>query len=215
MAVSDQATSLLSLTQRQLDRVVSPSTRRETYDRALDLAATRPGAFVRFEALVLPSTSSLLRTYPIPPVLSTPAKVYQSFLALLIALSLPPILVFTTFFLSTLLLTLGTAILFTLFWTGVALLLLVPALFFAAGCAVFLWSWAVGSFIVARWLAKRTGFDFGFGMGKDGNASQEKVVKVEAGRNKTGLLGGEEKNGVYGVEVYKKEADTPVVDPEL
>lgn len=47
MAAADQATTLVALAQRQLDRVVSPSTRRETWSRTLDLAARRPGAFVR------------------------------------------------------------------------------------------------------------------------------------------------------------------------
>jgi hypothetical protein len=85
----------------------------------------------------------------------------QSFIALLTALSLPPILLFTTFVLSTLLLTLGAAFLFTLFWTAVALLFLVPSLFIAAGCTIVLWAWAVGCFVAARWLARRTGFGFG------------------------------------------------------
>jgi len=166
MAVADQATTLVALAQRQLDRVVSPSTRRETWDRVLDLAARRPGVF--------------------------------TFIALLTALSLPPILLFTTFLLSTLLLSLGAAILFTLFWTGVALFILVPSLFIAAGCAIFLWTWAVGSFIAARWLAHRTGFDFGFGSSSEGHGQ---VAKTVGERHRTAALDG-------GFDVYKKEPVT-------
>jgi len=61
MAVADQATTLAALAQRQLDRVVSPSTRRETWDRTLDVAARRPGAFVRQPSPFPP---------PLPPSLS-------------------------------------------------------------------------------------------------------------------------------------------------
>ncbi|OIW29386.1 hypothetical protein CONLIGDRAFT_680237 [Coniochaeta ligniaria NRRL 30616] len=173
MAVADQATTIVALAQRQLDRVVSPSTRRETWDRTLDLAARRPGVF--------------------------------TFIAVLAALSLPPILLFTTFVLSTLLLTLGAAILFTLFWTGVALFLLVPSLFIAAGCAIFLWTWAVGSFIAARWLAQRTGFDFGFGSSSEG---QGQVAKANGGQHKTATLDGR-------FDVYEKEPGIVAHDVKL
>jgi hypothetical protein len=133
--------------------------------------------------------------------------VEQSFIALLIALSLPPILLFTIFVLSTLLLTLGAAILFTLFWTGVALFLLVPSLFVAGGCAIFLWTWAVGSFIAARWLARQTGFDFGFGSSSE---AQGQVVKTNGERHKAAALDG-------GFDVYKKEPVTVAhgIKPEL
>jgi hypothetical protein len=94
----------------------------------------------------------------------------QTFLTLLTALTVPPVLLFATFALSTLLFGLGAAVLFALFWIGIALFFfLLPTLFFAAGCAVFLWTWAVGSFLVARWLSRRTGFDFGFGLFGDGD----------------------------------------------
>ncbi|KAJ9130703.1 hypothetical protein NKR19_g9796 [Coniochaeta hoffmannii] len=171
MAVADQATTLAALAQRQLDRVVSPSTRRETWDRTLDVAARRPGAF--------------------------------TFLALLTALSLPPTFLFAAFVLSTLLLALGAAVLFALFWTGVALLLLVPSLFVAAGCAVFLWAWAVGSFVAVRWVAGRTGFDLGFGEGGGGGGAGGK-------RQGTAKLDGRLEG--YGKELEKEYND---VEAEL
>ena len=115
----------------------------------------------------------MLSYVPPPPILhfllclSHPlADTRKTFLALLTALSLPPTLLFATFALSTLLFSLGAAALFALFWTGVALLLLVPSLFVAAGCAVFLWAWAVGSFVVVRWVAGRMGVELGFGESK-------------------------------------------------
>lgn len=130
-----------------------------------------------------------------------------TFIALLAALSLPPILLFATFVLSTLLLTLGAAVLFTLFWTGIALCLLVPSLFVAAGFAIFLWTWAVGSFIAARWLAQRAGFDLGFGSGSgsgSGSKAQGHAVKTVGERRKTASLDG-------GPDVYENEPETVVL----
>ena len=42
--------------------------------------------------------------------------------------------------------------LFSLFWIGVAFLALVPAVLVTSSIAVLVWAWAVGSFLVARWL---------------------------------------------------------------
>jgi hypothetical protein len=67
-------------------------------------------------------------------------------------LSFLPLLIFLTFSLSTILFALGAAIVFALFWIGVALLILVPALLVTSSIAVLVWGWAVGSFVVARWL---------------------------------------------------------------
>ncbi|KAB5576087.1 hypothetical protein GE09DRAFT_614791 [Coniochaeta sp. 2T2.1] len=151
MAVTEKATTLLALAQRQLDRVVSPSTRRESWDRAVDFSARRPALFM--------------------------------FLTLLTLLTAPPILLFTTFVSSTILLALGAAVVFTLFWTGVALFFLVPALFIAVGFAMFFWAWAVASFIVARWLAGRMGFEV-FGSGSGSGLGSGLVVKTNWERTK-------------------------------
>lgn len=39
-----------------------------------------------------------------------------------------------------------------MFWIGVAFLLLVPTVLVTSSIAVLVWGWAVGSFVVARWL---------------------------------------------------------------
>ncbi|CAF3450534.1 hypothetical protein SNK03_002333 [Fusarium graminearum] len=75
-----------------------------------------------------------------------------SFIVSQLLLSFLPLLMFLTFSLSTILFALGAAIVFALFWIGVALLVLVPALLVTSSIAVLVWGWAVGSFVVARWL---------------------------------------------------------------
>ncbi|KAF4344328.1 hypothetical protein FBEOM_1722 [Fusarium beomiforme] len=75
-----------------------------------------------------------------------------SFIVSQLLLSFLPLLIFLTFSLSTIVFALGAAIVFALFWIGVALLVLVPALLVTSSIAVLVWSWAIGSFIIARWL---------------------------------------------------------------
>ncbi|RGP63404.1 hypothetical protein FLONG3_9893 [Fusarium longipes] len=75
-----------------------------------------------------------------------------SFIVSQLLLSFLPLLIFLTFSLSTILFALGAAIVFALFWVGVALLILVPALLVTSSVAVLVWGWAMGSFVVARWL---------------------------------------------------------------
>ncbi|KAL5601849.1 hypothetical protein FOBRF1_009382 [Fusarium oxysporum] len=75
-----------------------------------------------------------------------------SFIVSQLLLSFLPLLIFLTFSLSTILCALGAAIVFALFWIGVALLVLVPALLVTSSIAVLVWGWAIGSFIIARWL---------------------------------------------------------------
>ncbi|KAF7561523.1 hypothetical protein G7046_g2629 [Stylonectria norvegica] len=67
-------------------------------------------------------------------------------------LSFLPLLTFAIFSVSTVAFALGAAILFSLFWIGVAFMLLVPTLLVTSSIAVLVWGWAVGSFVVARWL---------------------------------------------------------------
>ncbi|RKL16397.1 hypothetical protein BFJ68_g5010 [Fusarium oxysporum] len=76
----------------------------------------------------------------------------SSFVVSQLLLSFLPLLIFLTFSLSTILFALGAAIVFALFWIGVALLVLVPALLVTSSIAVLVWGWAIGSFIIARWL---------------------------------------------------------------
>ncbi|EWG47352.1 hypothetical protein FVEG_07481 [Fusarium verticillioides 7600] len=75
-----------------------------------------------------------------------------SFIVSQLLLSFLPLLIFLTFSLSTIIFVLGAAIVFALFWIGVALLVLVPALLVTSSIAVLVWGWAIGSFIIARWL---------------------------------------------------------------
>ncbi|KAG4030397.1 hypothetical protein MFRU_012g01330 [Monilinia fructicola] len=103
-----------------------------------------------------------------------------TFLLTTLAISLPPLLLFTTFTLSVLAFSFISAILFSLFWIGIATILLVPTLFITCGLGIFIWVWAVSSWIVARWLygfvpaSKGTG-EFRFQNGK------KLVVKKEEG----------------------------------
>lgn len=76
----------------------------------------------------------------------------QTFLAAQLIFSFIPLLTFAIFSLSTVAFAFFAAIVFSLFWIGVALLVLVPALLVTFSIAVLVWAWAVGSFIVARWL---------------------------------------------------------------
>ncbi|KAI6776286.1 hypothetical protein HG530_000231 [Fusarium avenaceum] len=75
-----------------------------------------------------------------------------SFIVSQLLLCLLPLLIFLTFSVSTIVFVLGVAAVFALFWIGVALLILVPALIFTSSIAVLVWGWAVGSFVIARWL---------------------------------------------------------------
>ncbi|KAF5019094.1 hypothetical protein F66182_8907 [Fusarium sp. NRRL 66182] len=75
-----------------------------------------------------------------------------SFVVSQLLLSFLPLLVFLIFSLSTVVFALGSAVVFALFWIGVALLILVPTLLVTSSIAVLVWGWAVGSFVVARWL---------------------------------------------------------------
>ncbi|KAF4440134.1 kinase [Fusarium acutatum] len=75
-----------------------------------------------------------------------------SFIVSQLLLSFLPLLIFLTFSLSTIVFALGAAIVFALFWIGVALLVLVPALLVTSSIAVLVWGWAIGSFVIARWL---------------------------------------------------------------
>lgn len=85
-----------------------------------------------------------------PPALANlPA---QSFVATQLLFSFLPLLLFAAFAACTVVFALGAAIFFALFWIGIALLLLVPALLVASSIALLVWGWALGSFLIARWL---------------------------------------------------------------
>ncbi|POR31526.1 Uncharacterized protein TPAR_08255 [Tolypocladium paradoxum] len=96
--------------------------------------------------------SSRRRAYDSASALASSRPVLFSFAASQLLLSFLPLLLFVVFSASTVAVALGAAILFALFWIGVAFLLLVPALLVTSSVAVLVWAWAVGSFLVARWL---------------------------------------------------------------
>ncbi|KAI8951214.1 hypothetical protein F4801DRAFT_304700 [Xylaria longipes] len=72
------------------------------------------------------------------------------FIAAQLLTALIPLLLFATFVLSTATLAFACAVAFALFWTGIALFVLVPTLFLTFGVAVFVWLWAVGTYLVFR-----------------------------------------------------------------
>jgi hypothetical protein len=76
----------------------------------------------------------------------------KTFLFSQLLFSLLPLSLFTSFVLGTILLSLVSALLFSLFWVGVALLILVPTLFITVSLAFIFWVWAIGSFLVAKWV---------------------------------------------------------------
>jgi hypothetical protein len=76
----------------------------------------------------------------------------QSFLLIQLLLSFTPLLLFGSFAVATILFSFISALLFSLFWIGAALLVLVPILFVTVSLGIGLWVWAVGSFLLARWV---------------------------------------------------------------
>ncbi|KAH7309565.1 hypothetical protein B0I35DRAFT_440236 [Stachybotrys elegans] len=103
-----------------------------------------------------------------------------SFLATQLLFALLPLLLFASFAASTVAFALGAALVFSLFWIGVAFMVLVPSLLLTASVAVLAWAWAVGGFVVARWLYERLS-GAGAGAGADGEAAKKPtpVLKIE------------------------------------
>ncbi|KYK57118.1 hypothetical protein DCS_04125 [Drechmeria coniospora] len=92
------------------------------------------------------------RAYDSASTFASSRPILFSFAASQLALSFLPLLLFVFFAASTVAFALGTAIVFALFWISLAFLVLVPALLVTSSIAVFVWAWALGSFLVARWL---------------------------------------------------------------
>lgn len=80
----------------------------------------------------------------------------QSFLAVQIILSALPLLLFVSFSLVTLVVVLVAAIAFSVFWIGAALLILVPTLLAAFFGGLFVWIWAVGTYLFCRFAYRVT-----------------------------------------------------------
>jgi hypothetical protein len=56
-------------------------------------------------------------------------------------------------------------------------MLLVPALLVSSSIALLVWAWAVGSFLVARWLYNRV--PISASVAKDGNGVQGKIERTD------------------------------------
>ena len=67
-----------------------------------------------------------------------------------IALSALPFLLFVTFAVLTLVLSVVAALAFSVFWIGVAVLILVPTLLTLLFAGVFVWIWAIGTYLFCR-----------------------------------------------------------------
>ncbi|KAK7426430.1 hypothetical protein QQZ08_007025 [Neonectria magnoliae] len=98
------------------------------------------------------SPSSRQRAYDQTAEFAAARPVLFSFIVGQFLFSFLPVLLFATFSLSTVAFSLGVALVFALFWIGVAFMVLVPTLLLTSSIAVLIWGWAVGSFLVARWL---------------------------------------------------------------
>jgi hypothetical protein len=68
-----------------------------------------------------------------------------------------------------------------LFWIGVAFMLLVPTLLVTSSIAVLVWGWAVGSFLVARWLYQHAPVGVQGDLSIDAAGRKVDVVKDERG----------------------------------
>lgn len=73
-----------------------------------------------------------------------------SFLATQLLLAALPLLLFISFTLATLGLSILAAAAFSIFWIGTALLVLVPTLLVTFSAGVFVWLWAVGTYVFCR-----------------------------------------------------------------
>ncbi|KAF7546281.1 hypothetical protein G7Z17_g8552 [Cylindrodendrum hubeiense] len=102
------------------------------------------------DLVVSPSTRQ--RAYDSSAEFASARPILFSFLVAQLLFSFLPVLLFATFSLSTVAFSLGAALVFALFWIGVAFMVLMPALLLTSSVAVLIWAWAVGSFLVARWL---------------------------------------------------------------
>ncbi|KAJ6437724.1 transposase [Purpureocillium lavendulum] len=96
--------------------------------------------------------SSRRRAYDAASAFASSRPILFSLLLAQALLSSVPLVLFAFFCASTACLALAAGLAFTFFWVGVALLVLVPTLLLTSSVAALLWAWALGAFLVARWL---------------------------------------------------------------
>lgn len=138
MAVQQRTSGLFARLQRLVDSyIITPQTRKHYWERTGTFAQEQPLLFVS-QSCLDPMVSSLTTE--------------QTFVLVQFLFSCLPLALFTSFVLGTLALSLITALIFSLFWTGVALIVLIPTLFVTVGSAILVWMWAIGSFLVVRWV---------------------------------------------------------------
>ncbi|KAH8174408.1 promethin domain-containing protein [Sarocladium implicatum] len=125
--------------------------------------------------------SSRQRAYDGASEFAAERPILFSFIVSQFLLSFLPLLLFTTFALSTVAFSLGAAVVFALFWIGVAFMLLVPTLLVTSSIAVLVWGWAVGSFLVARWLYRHSPVGVQGDLRIDAAGRKVDVVKGENG----------------------------------
>ncbi|PHH84596.1 hypothetical protein CDD83_1685 [Cordyceps sp. RAO-2017] len=125
--------------------------------------------------------SSRRRAYDSASSLASSRPILFSFAVSQLLFSFLPLLFFALFSAGTVAFALGLAILFSLFWIGLALLVLVPTLLVASSIAVLVWAWAVGSFLVARWLYLHAPVAVAGGLHVDAAGRHLHVVKGENG----------------------------------
>lgn len=81
---------------------------------------------------------------------ATEQPLAASFLTTQLLLAALPLLIFASFSLGTLAVSAIAAAAFSIFWIGTALLALAPTLFVTFSAGVFIWLWAVGTYIFCR-----------------------------------------------------------------
>lgn len=139
MAVQQRAPGVFARLQSVFDSyIISPQTRERYWNMTGTFAQEQPLLFVSDYSSNLPLLYLLTSR--------------QTFLVAQLLFSFLPLALFVPFAIGTVLLSFISALLFSLFWLGVALLVLVPTLFITFSLGFFFWVWAVGSFLVAKWV---------------------------------------------------------------
>lgn len=135
-----RASGLFIRAQNLVDRVVSPEARQKCYSNVKTFASEQPILAVSKRPWRCIWRWELIDGFG------------QSFILVQLLLSITPLLLFLSFVTSTFLLAVFCAVIFSLFWAGIALLVLTPSLFITVGFGILLWTWALGSYLAAKWV---------------------------------------------------------------
>ncbi|RDW60094.1 hypothetical protein BP5796_11700 [Coleophoma crateriformis] len=112
------------------------------------------GLFIRAQNIVdrVVSPEARQKSYDNVKSFATEQPILASFILVQLLLSITPLLLFVSFVTSTFLFAAFCAVIFSLFWAGIALLILTPTLFITVGFGLLLWTWALSSYLVAKWV---------------------------------------------------------------